>query len=204
LCHGPQKSAYGILEGSFWGNGGTDCFREDLQTYRTADQWYDQRHILHRQQIGEGCILRYGGYLRTFLFCSNLGEATHIFESYPLEEAIARIETGCGFRVTMGLTDYGRALLDFKEHHFNRVSSRTTVFIIGDARNNYDDPGAEILGLILQRCRKIVWLNPESPPLRQTGDSVMKSYLTCCHVARECNTLNHLGQVAELLCHTTH
>ena len=100
------------------------------------------------------------------------------------------------------MTDYGRALSDFKEHHFNTVSRRTTVFIIGDARNNYDDPRAEILGLIRQRCRRIIWLNPESPLLWQTGDSVMNSYLPYCHVARECNTLNHLVQMAALLCRT--
>jgi hypothetical protein len=140
--------------------------------------------------------------IRTFLFCSNLGEASHIFESYPLEEAIARIENNRGFRIRMGMTDYGRALSDFKEHHMNTVSHRTTVFIIGDARNNYDDPRAEILGLIRQRCRRIVWLNPESPLLWQTGDSVMSSFLPYCHVARECNTLNHLMQVAALLCRT--
>jgi len=140
--------------------------------------------------------------IRTFLFCSNLAEASHIFESYPLEEAIARIEANRGFQIRMGLTDYGRALSDFKEHHFNTVSRRTTVFIIGDARNNYDDPRAEILGLIRQRCRKIVWLNPESPLLWRTGDSVMNSYLPYCHVAQECNTLNHLVQVASILCHT--
>lgn len=140
--------------------------------------------------------------IRTFLFCSNLAEASHIFESYPLEEAIARIETNRGLEIRMGLTDYGRALSEFKEQHFNRISRRTTVFIIGDARNNYDDPRAEILDLIRQKCRKIIWLNPESPLLWQTGDSVMKSYLPYCHVARECNTLNHLGQVAALLCRT--
>ena len=140
--------------------------------------------------------------IRTYLFCSDLVEATRVFESYPLEEAVNRIETGNGLQVTMGLTDYGRALSDFKQNHFNRLSRKTTVFIIGDARNNYDDPKAEILGLIRQRCRRVIWLNPESPLQWRTGDSVMRSFLPHCDVARECNTLNHLGAVAALLSRT--
>jgi uncharacterized protein with von Willebrand factor type A (vWA) domain len=137
--------------------------------------------------------------IRTFLFCSNLVEASHIFESFPLEEAVGRLETGRGLPIYFGLTDYGQALMEFKENHLHKVSRRTTVFIIGDARNNYDQPRAEILRLIRRRCRKIVWLNPENPALWGSGDSVMTSYLPYCDVARECNTLNHLKKVAELL-----
>jgi hypothetical protein len=138
--------------------------------------------------------------IKTFVFCSNLVEASHIFETYPLEEAVSRIETGSGLPILMGLTDYGRAFSEFKELHLSGISRKTTVFIIGDARNNYDNPGADILGLIRLRCRKIVWLNPEDPRFWQTGDSVMKSYLPYCHVARECNTLDHLLKVSALLC----
>lgn len=131
----------------------------------------------------------------TFLFCSNLAEASHIFESYPLEAAIERIEAGKDLEVSMGLTDYGKALADFKGKYFNRVSPKTTVFILGDARNNYDDPRVEILRLLRQRCRRIIWLNPENALLWGTGDSVMPSYLPHCDVARECNTLSQLRAV---------
>ncbi len=137
--------------------------------------------------------------IQTFVFCSNLVEVTQIFESFPLEEAISRIESGKGLPVYFGLTDYGQALMDFKAAHMNKVSRRTTVFVIGDGRNNYDQSRAEILRLIRQRCRRIVWLNPENPALWGTGDSVMKSYLPYCDVARECNTLNHLNNVVTLL-----
>jgi uncharacterized protein len=157
------------------------------------------RHISHFFLLFLYSLNELVSRIRTFLFCSNLVEASHIFESFPLEEAIGRMETGKGLPIYFGLTDYGQALTEFKENHLHKVSRRTTVFIIGDARNNYDQPRTEILRLIRRRCRKIVWLNPENPALWGSGDSVMTSYLPYCDVVRECNTLNHLKKVAGLL-----
>lgn len=137
--------------------------------------------------------------IRTFVFCSNLAEVSGIFNEHGLERAVAAIESGNDFGVSFGLTDYGRSLVDFKQNHLGAVSQKTTVIIIGDARNNHDDPRAEILKEIHEKCKRLIWLNPEGRTLWGTGDSAMPCYLRFCSLAMECNTLSHLEKVARSL-----
>jgi uncharacterized protein with von Willebrand factor type A (vWA) domain len=137
--------------------------------------------------------------IRTFIFCSNLIEVTHVFDEYAVEEAVARIDTGTGLDVIMGRTDYGGALLDFKESWLDTVTEKTTVLILGDARNNYGDPRTEILREIKERSRRLIWLNPESEPFWGTGDSEMKRYLPHCDLVQKCNTLTHLERLVGVL-----
>lgn len=137
--------------------------------------------------------------IRSFVFCSNLVEVSDIFGGQPLQSAIAQIESGNSLGVSFGLTDYGRALNEFKRDHLGAVSQKTTVIVIGDARNNYDDPRADILKLIAEKSNRIIWLNPENRTMWGSGDSVMLKYVPYCSIARECNTLSHLEKVVRLL-----
>jgi len=140
--------------------------------------------------------------IRSFIFCSNLVEVSHIFEEYPVEEALVRLQRGVGLGIFLGRTDYGQSLLDFKEKWLDVVSNKTTVLILGDARNNYGNPQTDILKLIHERNKKLIWLNPESPSFWGTGDSEMKRYLPYCSFARECSTVNHLERVVDSLLQT--
>jgi uncharacterized protein with von Willebrand factor type A (vWA) domain len=56
------------------------------------------------------------------------------------------------------------------------VSSRTTVIVIGDARNNYNPPNAERLSEVRRRAKRLLWLNPELPGAWGFGDSAMRDY----------------------------
>lgn len=140
--------------------------------------------------------------IRSFIFCSNLVEVSHIFEEYPVEEALVRLQRGVGLGIFLGRTDYGQSLLDFKEKWLDVVSNKTMVLILGDARNNYGNPQTDILKLIHERNKKLIWLNPESPSFWGTGDSEMKRYLPYCSFARECSTVNHLERVVDSLLQT--
>jgi len=143
--------------------------------------------------------------IRTFVFCSNLLEVSDVFERYPVEEAVDRLQQGADLPIVMGLTDYARSLKDFRSQYLEAVTRRTTVLFLGDGRNNNADPDARILREIYQRCRRLVWLNPEPRPFWGTGDSEMKRFLPYCHDARECNTLDHLERViGSLLARTRH
>ncbi len=135
----------------------------------------------------------------TFILCSNLVEASSVFEKYDLEEALVRLQTGTGLDIWMGRTDYGQSLRDFWEGWAGKLTNKTTVIILGDARNNFGDPEVAILKKMQERCKRLIWLNPESPSLWGSGDSEMKRYLPFCHIARECNTLNHLEKVMHAL-----
>ena len=135
--------------------------------------------------------------IKTFIFCSNLVEVSNIFDNYPLEEALKITESGKGLDIIMGSTDYGQAFQDLKKGWLDIITNKTFVLILGDGRNNFADNQSEILTMIYKRCKRLIWLNPESRFLWNSGDSEMKSYLPSCHMAMECNTINHLERVAD-------
>ena len=140
--------------------------------------------------------------VRSFIFCSNLVEVSNIFEEYEVEEALLRLQKGTGVGIRFGRTDYGQAFRDFKQEWLDVVTNKTTILILGDARNNYGDPHVDTLKLLHERSKRIVWLNPEPPSLWGSGDSEMKRYLPYCYLGRECSTVNHLERVVDFLLST--
>ena len=126
--------------------------------------------------------------LRAFAFSSHLEDVDDLLSDRPFEEAAAGIMERIGFRPT----DYGRTLLDLEEGHLDLIDRRTTLIVLGDARNNRGDPRTASLETLHQRAKRVIWLNPEPSPFWGTGDSEMLRYLPYCHVARVCNTLRHL------------
>jgi uncharacterized protein with von Willebrand factor type A (vWA) domain len=104
----------------------------------------------------------------------------------------------------MNRTDYGGSFVDFKNEHSHCLTKRTTVIIMGDARNNYYNSRADILKMISERCKRLIWLNPETRSFWGTGDSEMKTYTPYCHVLKECNTLTHLERVVGSLLSVRH
>ena len=132
--------------------------------------------------------------VRSFAFSSHLGEVSELFEAHSLEKAIELVNWKYG-----GATDYGNSLLDFARLAMDDINSNTTVIILGDARNNNGDPKLEILQSIYQRAKQVIWLNPESRKLWGSGDSEMPRYLTACHFAAECNSLQQLERIIDQL-----
>ncbi|MGZ6226287.1 MAG: vWA domain-containing protein [Syntrophales bacterium] len=137
--------------------------------------------------------------IRSFIFCTNLVDVSPLFEMHPLPEALAMLRSGAGIPILLGRTDYGGSLLDFKDQYSDCLTKKATVIILGDARNNYAEPHTEVLRMISERCKRLIWLNPETPSLWGSGDSEMKKYLPYCSIARECSTLRHLERVVEYL-----
>jgi len=140
--------------------------------------------------------------IRSFIFCSNLVEVSHIFKEYEVDEALVRMQKGVGLGIQLGRTDYGRAFEDFAQNWLDMVTNKSTVLILGDARNNYGDHRADILRLIQERSKRLIWFNPEPPSFWGTGDSEMKRYLPYCYLAKECSTLSDLERVVDFLLRT--
>ena len=133
--------------------------------------------------------------LRAFAFSSHLEDVGDLLDGRPFEEAAADVMERIGFRPT----DYGRTLLDLEAGYLDLIDRRTTLLVLGDARNNQGDPHAAGLERMFHRAKRIVWLNPEPRPFWGTGDSEMLRYLPFCHVARVCNTLRHLERAVDEL-----
>ena len=90
------------------------------------------------------------------------------------------------------ISDYGTALVEFRDRFSHFLDRRTTLIILGDGRNNFLPPRADILGRLGEKCRRVVWLNPEPEILWGDGDSDIRAYRPYIHELRPCNNLQEL------------
>ena len=96
-------------------------------------------------------------------------------------------------------TDYGTMLRDFLNQCEGDLDQRTTVIILGDARNNELPAEQQLLGHIGRRCRQVFWLNPEARSRWGSGDSVMPAYQPYCRDALPCSNLAGLERFVDRL-----
>lgn len=136
--------------------------------------------------------------VRAFAFTNHLVEVSDTFKALPVEQAVERVMQAVGGSGT----DYGQVLLDIDEQLMQHIDRRTTVLILGDARNNRGQAHSEVMRTLHQRARRVVWLNPEPVSFWGLGDSEMKRYAPYCHIARECNSLAHLERTLDALLRT--
>ncbi|MFC5661479.1 VWA domain-containing protein [Kitasatospora misakiensis] len=129
--------------------------------------------------------------VRVFAFVNRTAEVTDLLTRGGGDPAALarRILTEAKVMGYHGNSDYGSALGEFADHHLDAVGPRTSVLILGDARNNYRDANVPALLRIAARARQVHWLNPEQPALWGTGDSAAPAYaraveMHCCRNAR--------------------
>ena len=67
------------------------------------------------------------------------------------------------------------------------VGPRTSVLILGDARNNNQDPNLGALHAIGRHARRIFWLNPEHSMRWGLGDSIAPVYAEVVEMHECCN-----------------
>jgi uncharacterized protein with von Willebrand factor type A (vWA) domain len=79
------------------------------------------------------------------------------------------------------------------------VDRRTTVIVLGDGRNNHNDPNLRDFETIKRRARRVVWFNPESPRLWGTGDSDMPQYVPLCDTVHQVSNLRQLVDAVDSL-----
>jgi len=139
--------------------------------------------------------------VRSYVFVSEIAEVTQGFNDYPVERAIewalkgAPVDYHCR-------SDFGYAFSRFANTELESLDKKTTILLLGDARNNYNDPQAWALRLIRERVKGIIWLNPEGQWGWGIGDSVMPLYAPSCDIVRECRTIGQLGEVVDNLVHS--
>jgi uncharacterized protein len=95
-------------------------------------------------------------------------------------------------------TDLGFSLDNFESQFMDTVDYRTTFIVVGDGRNNYNDPGLKIFSEIARRSRSTIWLNPEEPSMWGRGDSDMLKYASLC---KRTFYVSNLAQLAEAIDH---
>ncbi len=136
--------------------------------------------------------------VRSFIFVSDIGEVTRLFEEHDIHQAIDLSLRGDVINV-FAHSDFGRAFRAFHRDHLAAINGRTTVIVLGDARNNYNLPQEWVLKEIQRKAKQLIWLNPESRTTWGFGDSEMDRYMLFCDVVEECRNLNQLYRVVDRL-----
>ncbi len=133
------------------------------------------------------------GDVRAFAFSNRLGEVSGLFRESEFSSA---------YRQTLrlyggGSTDYGQSLRDFAEQAGSSIDRKTVIIILGDARSNYGDPGADVLGRLSSYAGRVLWLNPENESLWGSGDSEMPRLSASVDAAYSCQTLRQLAVIID-------
>ena len=138
--------------------------------------------------------------VRSFVFIDGLDEVTGFFEGVEdIGEAVHRVNTEADVVWVDGHSDYGHAFGVFWEKYGKEVGPKTTVLVLGDARNNYHASQSWILKEVQHRARKVFWLNPEPKAYWDTGDSIVGEYGTWCEGVHEVRNLRQLEGFVENL-----
>lgn len=135
---------------------------------------------------------------RSFVFVSELGDVSKLFERERVQAALARVFGG----EVVSLSDnsnYGRVLRTFHEQHLELIDRRTTVVVIGDGRNNYQADEAWVLEDLRRRARAVLWINPERRGSWSIGDSAMHRYAPACTRVLEVACAAELEEAARAL-----
>lgn len=132
-----------------------------------------------------------------FAFIDHLEFISPDFEGHEARQAVSQVLD----RMPSGYynTDFGNSLNNFNKHYLDTLDSRTTFIIVGDGRNNYNDPRLDIFTLVTRRSRRTIWLNPEPPALWGSGDSDMLKYAPGCDVILKVGTVGELTAAVDKL-----
>jgi uncharacterized protein len=138
--------------------------------------------------------------VRSFVFIDGIEEVTGVFETAPDLAAVTRHINSQTVAVRLdGHSDYGMVLETFWDQWGPQVRKRTSVIVLGDARNNYHAPRSWVLKSIRERARHLYWLNPEPAYSWDTGDSIVSEYAKHCDKMVECRNLRQLKEFVEAL-----
>lgn len=134
---------------------------------------------------------------RSFAFIDDMHDITQDFTGQRPQEAIQ----GVLQRIPPGYysTDLGHSLVTFCRDHLDAVDRRTTVIVLGDGRNNYNDPRLDCVDTIKRHARRVMWFTPENERMWGTGDSDMRQYAPRMDGVHYVSTLQQLAAAIDHL-----
>jgi uncharacterized protein with von Willebrand factor type A (vWA) domain len=134
--------------------------------------------------------------VRAFAFIETTDEVTHLVTAGAHDPAglATWIHQEANLTRWDGHSDYNHSLQVFADQWLDAVGPRTSVLILGDARNNGGDPNLPALRRIVGNARRAYWLNPEPERLWSTGDSVASDYTKVIEMF-ECRTVRQLSDL---------
>jgi uncharacterized protein with von Willebrand factor type A (vWA) domain len=133
--------------------------------------------------------------VRSWVFIDGIDEVTRFFnESQDVTEAVHRVNVEADVVWVDGHSDYGHAFEVFYQRHSAEITPKSSIILLGDARNNYHASEAWVVEQMQKRARHTYWLNPEPHSYWDTGDSIVSDYAKFCDGIYECRNLRQLQQ----------
>jgi len=132
-----------------------------------------------------------------FAFIDHIEYISPDFQGCESKEAVNRVLV----RLPPGhySTDLGHSLTNFAKDYLDTLDSRTTLIMVGDGRNNYNNPRTDLFSQMARRANRTVWLNPEHPYQWGSGDSDMLQYHPLCSTVLRVSTLAELSAAIDSL-----
>ncbi len=131
--------------------------------------------------------------LGAFAFSNVLVDVSGPLKHLSFEAAMDHIILEVG----SGGTDYGQAMIDLRDNHWDQIDRRTTVLLLGDGRSNHTDPRLDIFAEMADRAKRVVWLCPEPTGRWGSGDSEILRYQPFCTHLSHCATALDLEEALD-------
>ena len=140
---------------------------------------------------------------RSFAYIETIYDISTYFDELRPEQAIDSVMQEVYPKRSYS-TDLGHSLNEFMKDHASTVDRRTTVIVLGDGRNNENDPGLDAFSKLRQRARRVVWFNPERPSMWGVYDpsslsSDMLKYKPMCDAVHYVSNLRQLVAAIDTL-----
>jgi uncharacterized protein len=131
----------------------------------------------------------------SFIFIDDIKDVTMDLEEHDSQVAVEKVlrENPPGYYST----DLGNSLNTFAHDHMSKIDHRTTVIVLGDGRNNYNNPRLDVAADMQRRARRMFWFCPEPQSQWGTGDSDMHLYSTKADGVYLVRTLRHLAEAVD-------
>ncbi|HYO87958.1 MAG TPA: VWA domain-containing protein, partial [Candidatus Limnocylindrales bacterium] len=131
----------------------------------------------------------------SYIFISDLVDISAVFAEMEPMAAVERVlrDNRPGYYNT----DLGASLASFQRDHLGVVTPKTTVILVGDGRNNYNDPRVDLARDIQRKARRLIWFNPEPQSQWGTGDSDMTRYASSADAVFKVSTLRELAAAVD-------
>ena len=129
-----------------------------------------------------------------FAFIDHLESISEDFSGTNADEAIRSVL----WRMPSGHynTDLGWSLQNFNDGYMDTLNNGTTLILVGDGRNNYNDPRLDVFSNMARRSTRTIWLNPE-PASMWHGDSDMPKYAPLCSNVLKVSNLRELANAVD-------
>ncbi len=134
--------------------------------------------------------------IRVFFFIDSVSDVSDFIWEDDLIEAKQEIKSKAQVQ-NSGFSDYGAVFKELAEDKLVEVSSRATLVILGDGKNNYRPAQSEYLAQISEKVRNVFWLNPLDVEEWNERDNMMREYQMYCSNVYRCRSAGDLQRIVQ-------